>query len=63
MAGPTAAETTKLSQGGSGFICDLAKQHINKGQTIIQLTNTQLGTSGAGFWADMVRQGGQVLSP
>lgn len=63
MAGPTAAETTKLSQGGSGFICDLAKQHINKGQTIIGLTNQQIAAAGAGFWSDMARQGGQVVSP
>lgn len=63
MAGPTAAETTKLSTGGSGSICDLAKQHIGKGQTVIGLTNTQIAQSGAGFWADMAKQGGQVVSP
>jgi hypothetical protein len=63
MAGPTAAETTKIAEGGAGPITDLARQHIRKGQTVIGLTNTQLKESGAGFWADMARQGGQVVSP
>jgi hypothetical protein len=63
MAGPTAAETTKMAEGGPGPLTDLARQHKAKGQTIIGLSNTQLKESGAGFWADMARQGGQVVSP
>lgn len=63
MAGPTAAETTKLAEGGAGPMGDLARGHKLKGNTIIGLTNQQLKESGAGFWADMARQGGVVLSP
>lgn len=59
----TALETTKIAEAGPSNLSDCFRTFKAGGGTITTMTNTQLKESGPGFWADMARQGGQVLSP
>lgn len=54
-------DTTKLAYGGPGAIADAARRAVAT-STPVLMTNQQLKESGAGFWADMARQGGTVIS-
>ena len=65
MAGQTLAETQKIAAGGAGPLTDLYRKYLidTGGATSNPMTNAQIAASGAGFWADMARQGGQVVSP
>jgi hypothetical protein len=58
----TAAETTKIAEGGSSPLTDYYRKFKRDGGTASPMTNQQLKESGAGFWADMARQGGIVVS-
>lgn len=57
----SAAEIQKLASGGAGSLADASRKLIQTSGTLA-LTNQQLKESGAGFWADMARQGGTVIS-
>lgn len=59
----TAPQFTKIVEGGAGHLGDWCRKlKIYDGQTTAPITNQQLKESGAGFWADMARQGGTVIS-
>jgi hypothetical protein len=59
----TAGEFTKICEGPPGHVRDyFRKLKIFDAQTVAPMTNTQLKESGAGFWADMARQGATVIS-
>ena len=58
----SAAEVTKVCEGGASPLTDYYRKVKRDGGTTTTQTNTQLKESGAGFWADMARQGGAVLT-
>jgi len=65
MAGQTLAETQKIASGPPSPLTDCYRKFLidSGGATPSPMTNAQIAASGAGFWADMARQGGQVVSP
>ena len=64
MAGQTLAETQKIAAGPPSPLSDYFRAWlVANPATPSPMTNAQIGAAGAGFWADMVRQGGQVVSP
>jgi hypothetical protein len=65
MAGQVLAETQKIANGPPSPLCDYYRAFLaaNGNSAPSPMTNAQIGAAGAGFWADMVRQGGQVVSP
>lgn len=59
----TTGEFTKIVEGGSSPNGDYFRRaKIDASATTSPQTNQQLKESGAGFWADMARQGGQVYA-
>jgi hypothetical protein len=58
----TTGEFTKIVEGGSSPTGDYFRKAKIDGSTTSPQTNQQLKESGAGFWADMARQGGQVYA-
>jgi hypothetical protein len=58
----TAPEVDKIIAGGASPTGDYYRKVKLDGGTTTTQTNQQLKESGAGFWADMARQGGTVIA-